>query len=101
TGPFYCPGDNKVYIDLGFYEALRDRFAAGGAFAQAYVLAHEIGHHLQTLTGIEGEVRSLQQSRPGQVNELSVRLELHVDCYSGVWEHSSAQRTLLDPGDVD
>ena len=101
TGPFYCPGDNKVYIDLGFYEALRDRFAAGGDFAQAYVLAHEIGHHLQTLLGIEGEVRRLQQSRPDQVNELSVRMELQADCYAGVWGHSAAQRNLLDPGDVD
>lgn len=101
TGPFYCPGDNKVYIDLGFYEELSRRFGASGDFAQAYVLAHEIGHHVQSLLGIESRMRQLQERRPGQSNELSVRLELQADCFAGVWGHSTAKRDLLDPGDVE
>lgn len=101
TGPFYCPGDHKVYIDLGFYEELRSRFGASGDFAQAYVLAHEIGHHVQSLLGIESRMRQLQERRPGESNELSVRLELQADCFAGVWGHSTAKRDLLDPGDVE
>jgi uncharacterized protein len=101
TGPFYCPGDEKVYIDLGFYDELRQRFGAPGDFAQAYVLAHEIGHHVQKLLGTSGEVRQLQESRPSQANQLSVRLELQADCYAGVWANSTAKRNLLDSGDID
>ena len=101
TGPFYCPGDQKVYIDLAFYEELKRRFGAPGDFAQAYVLAHEIGHHVQGLLGTEREVRRLQQSRPDQANPLSVRMELQADCYAGVWGHSAAQRGHLETGDVE
>jgi predicted metalloprotease len=99
-GPFYCPLDEKVYIDLGFYDELRDRFGAPGEFAQAYVLAHELGHHVQHLEGIDERMRRLQQQHPDQANELSVRLELQADCYAGVWGHSTDQRQLLDPGDM-
>jgi hypothetical protein len=108
TGPFYCPGDRKVYLDLGFYDELQRRFGAPGDFAQAYVLAHELGHHVQRLTGTEGRVRQAQQAEPGRVNELSVRLELQADCYAGVWGHTAAQpgraakgQVELDPGDVE
>jgi uncharacterized protein len=101
TGPFYCPGDEKVYIDLGFYQELQQRFGAPGDFAQAYVLAHEIGHHVQNLLGTEAEVRRARTMRADQANELSVRLELQADCYAGVWGHSTAQRQLLDQGDVE
>jgi uncharacterized protein len=101
TGPFYCPADEKVYIDLGFYEELRQRFGAPGDFAQAYVLAHEVGHHVQNLLGTEAEVREARTRRADLANELSVRLELQADCYAGVWGHSTAQRELLDPGDVE
>jgi predicted metalloprotease len=100
-GPFYCPLDEKVYIDLGFYDELRDRFGAPGEFAQAYVLAHELGHHVQHLEGIDERMRRLQQQHPDQANELSVRLELQADCYAGVWGHSTDQRQLLDPGDIE
>ncbi len=100
TGPFYCPADEKVYIDLGFYEELKQRFGAPGEFAQAYVLAHEIGHHVQKLTGVESKVRQLQQRNPRAGNALSVRLELQADCLAGVWAHSTQQRGLLDPADV-
>jgi hypothetical protein len=99
-GPFYCPLDEKVYIDLGFYDELRDRFGAPGEFAQAYVLAHELGHHVQHLEGIDERMRRLQQQHPDQANELSVRLELQADCFAGVWGHSTDQRQLLDPGDI-
>jgi uncharacterized protein len=101
TGPFYCPLDQRVYIDLGFYQELKDRFGAPGDFAQAYVLAHEIGHHVQALLGTDQEMRRAQQARPEQANALSVRLELQADCYAGVWGHSTEQRQLLDPGDVE
>jgi predicted metalloprotease len=100
TGPFYCPADEKVYIDLGFYDELKQRFGAPGEFAQAYVLAHEIGHHVQKLTGIESKVRQLQQRNPQAGNQLSVRMELQADCLAGVWAHSTQQRGLLDPGDL-
>jgi len=101
-GPFYCPLDQKVYIDLGFYDELRQRFGAkGGDFAQAYVLAHEIGHHVQHVLGVEPRVRQLQQRRPDLQNELSVRLELQADCLAGVWGHSTAQRDILESGDVE
>ena len=99
-GPFYCPLDEKVYIDLGFYDELRDRFGAPGEFAQAYVLAHELGHHVQHLEGIDTQMQRLQRQHPDQANQLSVKLELQADCYAGVWGHSTQQRQLLDPGDV-
>ncbi len=101
TGPFYCPEDEKVYIDLGFYDELKQRFGAPGEFAEAYVLAHEIGHHVQKLLGIEAKVRQAQQQNPQAANQLSVGLELQADCLAGVWGHSTQQRNLLDPGDVD
>jgi predicted metalloprotease len=101
SGPFYCPGDRKVYIDLSFYEELQRRFGAPGDFAQAYVLAHEIGHHVQTLLGIEPRVRQMQQRSPGSANDLSVRLELQADCFAGVWGHSTASREILEQGDVE
>ena len=100
-GPFYCPLDQKVYIDLGFYNDLRTRFGAPGDFAQAYVIAHEVGHHVQNQIGIAEEVRRLQQSRPDQANALSVRMELQADCLAGVWAHSTAQRDILERGDVE
>src|SRR5438552_1758317 len=101
TGPFYCPEDEKVYVDLGFYDELKQRFGAPGEFAEAYVLAHEIGHHVQKLLGIEAKVRAAQQENPQAANQLSVGLELQADCLAGVWGHSTQQRNLLDPGDVD
>jgi len=101
TGPFYCPADEKVYIDLGFYDELKQRFGAPGEFAQAYVLAHEVGHHVQKLTGVERQVRQLQQSSPQSGNRLSVMMELQADCLAGVWAHSTQQRGLLESGDVE
>ncbi len=101
TGPFYCPGDQKVYIDLSFFDELRRRFGAPGDFAQAYVLAHEIGHHVQNLLGVERQVRQVQSQNPSRQNELSVRMELQADCFAGVWAHSTAQRDLLDAGDAE
>ena len=100
TGPFYCPADEKVYIDLGFYDELKNRFGASGEFAQAYVLAHEIGHHVQKLAGISDQVRALQLRSPAEANPLSVRLELQADCLAGIWAHSTAQRNLIDESDV-
>jgi uncharacterized protein len=100
TGPFYCPVDEKVYLDLGFFDELKSRFGAPGEFAQAYVLAHEIGHHVQKLLGVEQRVSRLQQSHPGARNQLSVALELQADCLAGVWGHSTAQRNIIDPNDV-
>jgi len=100
TGPFYCPEDERVYIDLGFFDELSRRFGAHGQFAQAYVLAHELGHHVQKLLGIEGKVHQLQESNSRQANPLSVKLELQADCFAGVWAHSTQQRGLLESGDV-
>ena len=99
-GPFYCPVDQKVYIDLGFYDELTRRFGAPGDFAQAYVLAHELGHHVQHLLGTDAQMRQLQDSRPEEANNLSVRLELQADCYAGVWANSTDQRKLLNEGDI-
>lgn len=101
TGPFYCPEDERVYIDLGFFDELNRRFGAHGQFAQAYVLAHELGHHVQKLLGIEGKVHQVQESDSRQANPLSVKLELQADCFAGVWAHSTQQRGLLDKGDVE
>ncbi|HEY0565473.1 MAG TPA: neutral zinc metallopeptidase [Terriglobales bacterium] len=100
TGPFYCPEDEKVYIDLDFWDDLR-RFGASGEFAQAYVVAHEIGHHVQKILGTESQVRQLMQQNPTQQNQLSVDLELQADCYAGVWGHSTEQRNIIDQSDVD
>ncbi len=100
-GPFYCPPDRRVYIDLGFYDELKRRFGAPGDFAQAYVIAHEIGHHVQNLLGIDRQVRRQQQGNPGAANELSVRMELQADCFAGIWGHSTAQRNILEQGDVE
>ena len=100
AGPFYCPEDRKVYIDLGFYNDLKNRFGAPGDFAQAYVLAHEIGHHVQHLLGLTDQVRG-QQARPDRAAALSVRLELQADCLAGVWAHSTNERRLLEEGDVE
>jgi len=100
-GPFYCPVDERAYLDLGFFEELKQRFSASGDFAQAYVLAHELGHHIQHLLGTDARVRRLQESNPPDANQLSVRLELQADCYAGVWAHSTDQRRLLERGDVD
>jgi predicted metalloprotease len=101
TGPFYCPPDERVYVDLGFFDELRSRFGAPGDFAQAYVLAHEIGHHVQNLLGIEQQVRSGMQRGGRQANELSVRLELQADCLAGIWGHRAARQGLLESGDVE
>jgi predicted metalloprotease len=100
-GPFYCPLDQKVYIDLAFYDELKNRFGATGDFAEAYVLAHEIGHHVQHLLGTDAQVRQAQQSNPGEGNQLSVRLELQADCFAGVWAKSTQQRNILEAGDVE
>lgn len=102
TGPFYCPEDEKVYIDLGFFDELNRRFGAPGQFAEAYVVAHELGHHVQKLLGIEGKVqRAMQQSDERNANALSVKLELQADCLAGVWAHSTQQRGLLEKGDIE
>jgi len=102
TGPFYCPGDRKVYLDLGFFREL-DHLGAPGDFAQAYVISHEVGHHVQNLLGISGKVHDLQvRSGAAQANALSVLLELQADCFAGVWAHyADKYRSLLEPGDVD
>ena len=100
-GPFYCPLDEKVYIDLAFYDELSRRFQAPGDFAQAYVLAHEVGHHVQVILGTSDKVQRLQQQRPELANQASVRLELQADCYAGAWGHEAAKQGLLDPGDVE
>ncbi len=101
TGPFYCPADEKVYLDLSFFNELATRFGAPGDFAQAYVVAHEVGHHVQHVLGIDAKMRKEQARSPEQKNELSVRLELQADCFAGVWGHSTNERRLLDEGDVD
>jgi len=102
-GPFYCPPDQTVYIDLDFYRELRDRFGAPGDFAQAYVIAHEVGHHVQSLLGTSEQVRAAQQrGGEAQANALSVRLELQADCYAGVWaHHANRARQILEAGDVE
>ncbi len=99
TGPFYCPADQKVYIDLGFWNDLK-RFGASGDFAQAYVIAHELGHHVQYLTGTERRVRMLREQNPDLENRLSVAMELQADCYAGVWAHSTEQRRIVDTADI-
>jgi len=103
AGPFYCGNDQKVYIDLAFYRELRDRFKAPGDFAQAYVVAHEVGHHVQNLLGIMGKVQARQsRAREREANALSVRLELQADCLAGIWaSHANRERKILEPGDVE
>lgn len=102
-GPFYCPGDQKVYIDLGFYEVMRSRLGAPGDFAQAYVIAHEVGHHVQNLMGITGKIDGMRgRVSEAQGNALSVRLELQADCFAGVWAHHAQKaRQILEQGDVE
>ncbi|MGZ5432875.1 MAG: KPN_02809 family neutral zinc metallopeptidase [Thermoanaerobaculia bacterium] len=101
SGPFYCPGDGKVYLDLSFFDELHRRFGAPGDFAQAYVLAHEIGHHVQNLVGTSDRVQEAMQSDRRNANEYSVRLELQADCYAGIWAASAQQRGILETGDVE
>jgi predicted metalloprotease len=103
-GPFYCPADQKVYIDLAFYRDLRERFHAPGEFAQAYVIAHEVGHHVQNLLGISDKVHAAQQrsGNKAAANELSVRLELQADCFAGVWGHrADSMQKILEPGETE
>lgn len=101
VGPFYCPSDGTVYIDLRFFRTLRDELGAAGDFAQAYVIAHEVGHHVQSLLGTSAKVRAQQTRRPGDANELSVRLELQADYFAGVWAHHAMARGLVEPGDFE
>jgi uncharacterized protein len=103
VGPFYCPADEKVYIDLSFFDELSRRFGAPGDFAQAYVIAHEVGHHVQTVLGIEEKVRQARTNMSeSQGNALSVRVELQADCFAGVWAHDAHQKSgLLEPGDIE
>jgi len=102
VGPFYCPGDEKVYIDLSFYDDLRTRFRAPGDFAQAYVIAHEVGHHVQNLVGTSDKVTAMQQrASERQANQLSVMLELQADCYAGVWGYYAQRRGVLESGDLE
>ena len=102
SGPFYCPADQKVYLDLSFFRELDQRFGAPGDFAQAYVVAHEVGHHVQNLLGINRQVNEAQQGRGrAGANQLSVALELQADCFAGVWGHHASRKQLLDQGDVE
>jgi predicted metalloprotease len=103
VGPFYCPGDRQVYLDLSFFEDLGERFDAPGDFAQAYVLAHEVGHHVQTLLGISDQVRQVRATlSEGDANALSVRQELQADCFAGIWaHHADRMRQVLEPGDIE
>ncbi len=101
-GPFYCPADGTVYIDLSFYDDMKDKLGADGDFARGYVIAHEVGHHVQKLLGIEPKVRQLQQNATqAEVNRLSVRMELRADCFAGVWGHSMQQQGVLETGDLE
>lgn len=98
-GPFYCPSDNGIYIDTDFYREMEQRLGAGGDFARAYVMAHEYGHHIQTITGLSEQIRSAQQANPSRANNLQVRMELQADCYAGVW--AAKNRDKIEPGDIE
>lgn len=98
-GPFYCPSDNGIYIDTDFYREMESKLGASGDFARAYVMAHEYGHHIQTLTGLSDQVRSAQQQNPGRANALQVAMELQADCYAGVWAAKNKDR--IEPGDIE
>jgi hypothetical protein len=100
-GPFYCPDDQKVYLDLSFFDELKTQFGAPGQFAQAYVIAHELGHHVQDLNGVEQQVRQLQQKHPNEANPLSVELELQADCYAGVFGDALQGEGILEANDID
>jgi uncharacterized protein len=101
VGPFYCPADEQVYLDVAFFRDLAQRFRAPGDFAQAYVVAHEIGHHVQNITGINDQVERARRADPGQTNTLSIRMELQADCLAGVWGHSTYERGILESGDLE
>jgi predicted metalloprotease len=101
TGPFYCPDDEKVYIDLGFYDQLTQQFGAHGQFAQAYVIGHELGHHVQKILGISQQVQQARGANEPGADSLSVKVELQADCFSGIWAHSTQQRGLLEQGDIE
>ncbi len=103
SGPFYCPGDQKIYIDLAFYKLMQQRFQVSSDFAQAYVIAHEVGHHVQNISGTMAKVEAARErATPSQSNALSVRLELQADCYAGVWAfHANQSRSILEAGDVE
>jgi predicted metalloprotease len=101
VGPFYCPADQTVYLDLKFFQDMEQKYGVKGDFSQAYVVAHEVGHHIQLLTGVTTQVAQLRQQYPAQANAVSVRVELQADCYAGVWAHSAYTRDLLEPGDLD
>jgi predicted metalloprotease len=101
TGPFYCPADQKAYIDLSFYREMKERFGAPGDFAQAYVIAHELGHHVQNVLGIDSRMRRAQRAEPDEANQLSVRMELQADCFAGMWGKSTEQRSILEEGDAE
>jgi uncharacterized protein len=101
VGPFYCPADGTVYLDTLFFKKMESKYGVKGDFSQAYVVAHEFGHHIQNLTGVSAQVSQLSQQYPAQANGLSIRAELQADCYAGVWAHSTYTRGLLEPGDLD
>ena len=100
VGPFYCPADGTVYLDLAFFREMEKKYGVKGDFSQAFVVAHELGHHIQNLTGVSRQVSQLSQQYPAQANQLSIRAELQADCYAGVWAHSTYTRGLLEPGDL-
>jgi len=102
-GPFYCPGDSKVYLDMAFFDEMAERFRAGGDFARAYVIAHEIGHHVQNLLGVSDQAQRLRQRMSeAEYNKVSVRVELQADCFAGVWaQHANRVKPFLDPEDID
>lgn len=100
SGPFYCPADGRVYLDLAFFRELEERFGAPGDFAQAYVIAHEVGHHVQNLLGVAQRVSDARRADPWRANDLSVGLELQADCYAGIWARSTSSRGILEPGDL-
>ena len=102
SGPFYCPGDSKLYLDLDFFRELSQRFGASGDFAQAYVVAHEVGHHVQNLIGVLPRFNQMRQSMsPAEANQMSIRVELQADCFAGIWAHYTDQKGLLEEGDID